>query len=248
MPLQPARRRLTVLSVLLLLVLAGCTAPTVSLAETERPPGVRETRVVPEPLLASHTAALDDASYTVQFRYSGPNRTVTGSFRVGPGHERAAVDLRVQGPDTTQRTKVYVGDDYVYVRETQGSGTVEYRIDQRRNWTVRHLRNDLGMLAPALPALRQVSLEPTGTVGHGGRTLVVLEGTGTAAPPFHQYAPLDARLLVSERGVVHRADFESQRSNATSAWRLTRLGQTRVSRPLWVDEHFENRTTAENLR
>lgn len=236
------RRVLLALGLVAIIVLAGCSAPSVSLDEAERPPGVRENRVVPEPLIAAHTSALADESYTTRFEYSGPRRNVSGVFRVGPDHEHARVVYRFDDADESRVMRLYVGDEHVYVRERVEDGDVRYRVTEKANWTVRHLRNDLGMLAPTKDILREVSLEPTGTTAEDGRTLVVLQGNGTALAPFHQYQPVEARLAVSERGVVHRAEFTGQQPEGHSTWRLTELGQTTVSRPEWVETAIENST------
>lgn len=242
-PPDGAVRRPTVaIGLAALVVLSGCSAPTVSLDDVDRPPGVREDYVDPEPLVAAHAAALEQESYTATFTIQLPNRSLRGVLRVGPNHDFATFDLTRNRPEGMVTIHYYITPNHVYqFTESDSEPITDVRPSNPDE--IRHLRRQVGLVAAVQTAARTTGLRPRGVVGSQGKTLVVLATNATeASPPYASEHPLEVRMLVSERGVVHSLTFTHPSDEVRMTWTLQDVGQTRVAEPAWVDQYVENST------
>lgn len=222
-------------------------------------PGIRDGEVNGERLADAHARALGDTSYTVNQtivqRYSNGtlrSRYVTvARFTATPGRFAATlrqIDRR-DGRLTERTVRRYGDGENAYAAVTE-ENTTRY---QRLRWPDGEPRDPRLVYPENLTNARSIarvfSLVETravDTVEANGTRYARLESVGNATlPPLTN---VSVTALVSERGVLrsYRVTYDVSRSEggvrATVAVSYTRVGETTVSEPPWLDR-VDNGTT-----
>lgn len=224
--------------------------PTATAGSGELAPGLRETGVVdPGRLVAAHAATLATTSFTVRQsvvrRY--PNRTVASRYetvvRLSADKRRFHYVLRQanrrDGRLHETRIERFSTGEHVFERVRQDGAT---RYDRVRAPGVRAFLPANASNRRALERLLdRVDTTVTGRLVRNGATLyrVGIENGRTDAPPLEN---VSLTALVAESGLVseYRVEYDvthgGVRHHVVVEVAYTRLGETTVERPAWVDD------------
>lgn len=242
-------KRLSVLALALVVVLAGCsgggttTAPpnadgpgttptqTPVAVPDDAPPGITASGIDADALVSAHTDALSQRNYTLSVRQRIGDGGLDVTALVGTDRSPALIDLATA---TANRT-TYVGADAVYER----------RLDAG-NQTVRRI--DTVSVPTGATYVQQVlddaNFSYNGTVERDGRTLYRVDAhlddltrTFSDAEPVYFHG----QLLVTESGIVTdltydlSIDVNQTRRELSVRATVTDIGATDVPRPDWVE-------------
>lgn len=250
-------RRLVLVAVVALLLVAGCSGlpggsasaaspETVDLGEADLPPGVSESGVAnASALAAAHDATLREEGFVLDgtFVRDPPNRgALTRNYTtvVAPGGERfrtavSTVSYASDAPDASvsrrTRTRAWSDGSVTLRAATIGGETAVSTVDD---------------LPPALSLTRAPQVRSYLEIGEydvervvvrDGRTFATLVAANASAAVGEDVS-FDARFVVDDRGVVHEADVSvsapgSERDRAH--YEVVRFGGS-PERPAWVDD------------
>lgn len=231
-----------------LLALAGCvgslpgTGPT--LDDVEYPNGVSDGGVNATALVDAHEAGLENRSFTLEMTLTGASENESQSYAVRNAVSADRSRMLAHTNTSTGTTDVYFTADRVYQRSV---------LDGRTSYDVRERTSRAPQAAPGpltgVRFLRQylstANFTPTGVTVDDGTTLIVLtaDTASLVNNSMTNVTRFDARVLVDERGVVHRATLDyaavsadGETISGSTTLRVTDIGETTVTEPDWLDE------------
>ena len=214
------------------------------------PPGVNESGVDADTLLAAHGESLADTGFVVTRNTTGQSadaaQSTSGSVhaRVTANRSEALLRYVTGGPDR----QVYLTDDRLFVR-TVRDGETRVRSGERTP-NASSVPDDFRFDGDVATFVQNAAHEPVGSVVRDGRTLVVLEADAEDARGlFGPEGELDgdvtalrSQVLVAPNGTVveHRALLtvtEAGGDATTTTYRYAvETGTVTVERPAWATE------------
>lgn len=226
-------KKLAVASLVLFVLLAGCSAIGGSDYDTDAyPDGVNTTSVNATVLTAGHDTALDSENFTLTLSVtqgSADNeQTMRVTQRVAADHDRTLTDLELgQGAQTT-----YMTSDTVYIRTMAGDD--ESFAVQERNSQTGYVSATGSDLLQQFISQGNYSVEDT--TERNGTVYVTL--TADEADDDTAAENVESTLVVDEHGVVqsleHHAEHEDNKLTITLEF--SDVGSTTVTEPDWVEE------------
>jgi hypothetical protein len=246
-------RRILVLAVLAAVVLAGCMGGPGTETETgtettaeptdstgtatvssENIPGVSDGSVTNSTALArANEARLTETGGAVRIRRNGSSSQSTVELVVGAGFTTYQLTGSHSTGDEVVDADIWSNETTRVIRMSDG-GEDNYRTSERRDDRLNVLTQVEDYLAAGDFT---VATEST------GNGTVVFTADSFVSPadshgPLTDVSSLDARLVVSESGLIQRLTVTTTTEQATGSYsyELRRTGVDRVTRPNWVDD------------
>ncbi len=245
-------RQLSVLCLVIVLGLAGCSGLSPFGSDVSYPDGYNESGITDAETAANqHSEALSEHdNYTLEMNVTGTEGTgETGfTFRVDEANEQATMNLSVEGEEESMSIERYQDENTTYEKtEMPTFGTVYDTTEEPAESFQGNLTNHTDME----PLFANGSFEEAGTVTRDDETLLRYNATDIEDPDAFintseisndSIESFNSTVLVNEEGIVRSFEFDmtytadGETEEASLMIRVTDIDSTTVKEPDWLEE------------
>lgn len=242
----------SVLIIVLVVGLAGCSGLSPFSSDVSYPPGYNELGITnPQKALEQHASArFDHDSFTEKLHFSNPtsNTSIDVTAQITSADKRARIIYNASGSRGFIRSKVYLNNNVSYRMVETSFGGEKYNTTDQPFSTIKGNVTGVSLVQRWVKNSSFGGVEP---VTRDGETLLRYNSTNvTDIDPFLPMGVFggvidknfSATLLVDQDGVIrsftysltYTTDGETQR--LTARYRVTDLDSTFIKKPGWIEK------------